>query len=176
MAKRNNSKEPRGNYRFLVIVAAALLLSFLVSTFFYSIARVYGASMSPCLEDGNWIIVDRRAYCEKGPAYGDIIVIKKPDVTGQPIIKRVMGLPRDTLAIRSGRLYRNGSPVIHDFAAMDKSENMGEITVPSGCYFLMGDNRRVSNDSRKWKKPFVQKDEIMGKAVLRFLPSFSDLR
>lgn len=175
MAKRNNSKEPRGNYRFLVIIAAALFLSFLVSTFFYSNARVYGASMSPCLEDGNWIIIDRQTYRRTGPAYGDIVVFRKTDVTDQPIVKRVVGLPKDTLEIRSGILYRNGKPA-NDFARMPQSEYMKKLAVPAGCYFVMGDNRARSNDSRRWKNPFVRRDELTGKALFRYFPGFLNLR
>lgn len=175
MAKRKSEQEPRGNYRFLVIVAAALFFAFIINFFFYSNTRVVGSSMVPLLNDGDWLLVDRQAYRRTGPAYGDIVVLRKPDVTDQPIVKRVVGLPEDTLEICSGVLYRNEKPA-NDFVRMPQSESMKKLTVPAGCYFVMGDNRARSNDSRRWKNPFVRRDEITGKALFRYFPGFLNLR
>lgn len=175
MGKISKKKKPENNYRFLLIVAAALVLAFLVNTFCFANTRVIGASMSPFLEENDWVITDRLVYFRSAPAFGDIVVIRKPDVIDQPIVKRVIGVPLDTVEIRNGRLYRNGKPVVHDFASMNKSENMKMIKVPENCYFLMGDNRGVSNDSRRWKKPFVRRDQILGKAVLKYFPELISL-
>lgn len=175
MEKICKKRKSENNYRFLLIVAAALLLAFLVNAFCFTNTRVIGASMSPFLKENDWVITDRLAYFRSMPAFGDIVVIKKPDVIDQPIVKRVIGVPRDTVEISNGRLYRNGKPVIHDFAPMSKSENMKMMTVPENCYFLMGDNREASNDSRRWEKPFVKKDEILGKAVVKYFPEFVNL-
>jgi signal peptidase I len=175
MAKSGYKRKPQGDYRFLIIVAVALFLAFIVNAFFYSNTRVVGNSMAPLLQENNWIIVDRRAYRQTSPAFGDIVVVYKPDVTGEPIIKRIMGLPLDTLEIRAGKFYRNGRE-IHDFSKMDSWETMKSVTVPKGCYFLMGDNRRASNDSRRWKNPFVRKDQIAGKVLFRYFPGYLNLR
>lgn len=175
MEKINKKRKSENNYRFLLIVAAALILAFLVNTFCFTNTRVIGASMSPFLKENDWVITDRLAYFRSAPAFGDIVVIKKPDVIDQPIVKRVIGVSLDTIEIRDGRLYRNGKPVVHDFSPMNKSENMKTVKVPENCYFLLGDNREASNDSRKWKNPFVKRNEILGKAVLKYFPKFVNL-
>lgn len=175
MEKISKKEKSDNNYRFLLLVAAALVLALLVNTFCFTNTRVIGASMSPFLKENDWVITDRLAYFRSAPAFGDIIVIKKPDVIDQPIVKRVIGVPLDTVEIRDGRLYRNGKPVVHDFAPMNKSENMKLVKVPENCYFLLGDNREASNDSRKWKNPFVKRNEILGKAVLKYFPKFVNL-
>lgn len=172
----NKKKETKGNFKFLIIVAVALVSAFLVNTFLYTNTRVIGDSMAPLLKDNDWIITDRLVYLRSNPSLDDIVVIHKKDVFDQPIVKRVIGVPLDTLEIKAGKLYRNHKLVQNDFAAMDKSENMKKITVPKNCYFLMGDNRKVSNDSRRWKNPFVRRDELIGKAVFKYFPKFINLR
>lgn len=172
----NKKKETKGNFKFLIIVAVALVSAFLVNTFLYTNTRVIGDSMAPLLKNNDWIITDRLVYLRSDPSFGDIVVIHKKDVLDQPIVKRVIGVPLDTLEIEAGKLYRNHKLVQNDFAAMDKSENMKKITVPKNCYFLMGDNRKVSNDSRRWKNPFVRRDELIGKAVFKYFPKFINLR
>lgn len=176
MAKSKIKHEPHGNYRFLLIVAAALFFAFIINTFFYCNTRVVGNSMSPFLKENDWIIVEKQAYKNKNPQFGEIVVLRKTDVTNENIIKRVIGLPNDTLEIKSGVVYINGKALEKDFSPIEKSENMAPIKVPNDSYFVMGDNRPFSNDSRKWKNPFVKKNEILGKAIFRYFPGYLNLR
>lgn len=162
----------KGNVKFLFVVLIALLCAFLLNTVVLSNSRVVGLSMYPVLNENDWIIANRLEYVNSEPSFGDIIVFKKKDVTSDPIVKRVIGIPFDTVEIIDGYLYINNKRIDNDFAAMDKSENMQKITVPKDSYFVMGDNRDLSVDSRKWEKPFVKKEQIIGKVKLKYFPKF----
>lgn len=132
--------------------------------------------MSPTLNGNDWVITDRRYYLHSDPKFGDIVVIYKKDVTNEPIVKRIIGTPTDSVEIRDGQLYINDKLLAGDFAQMDKNENMKKVTVPQNCYFLMGDNRKVSNDSRKWTNPFVTREEIIGKVSFEYFPKFVKMK
>lgn len=175
-SKKQNEAEPKVNFKILIIIGLALLFAFLVNTFFYTNTRVDGASMSPTLNANDWVITDRRAYLHSDPQLGDIVVVHKPDVTKEPIVKRIIGTPKDSVEIKDGQLFINDKLIENDFARMQKSENMKKITVPQNCYFLMGDSRNVSNDSRKWKNPFATKDEIIGKVCFAYFPKFVKMK
>lgn len=176
MAKSKPQTEPRGNYRFLVLVAAALFFAFLFTTFCFSITMVVGQSMEPLLHEHDWVVVDHRASEKSAILLGDIIVLKKPDVTHQLIIKRVAGLPGDVMEVRAGILYRNRTPVPGGSVNVDRQETMRAVTVPPKCFFVTGDNRRFSNDSRKWQQPFVKQEEVVGKALCRCFPTYRNLQ
>ena len=100
-----------GNFRFLALVGAALLASFLLSFFVVTLVRVAGPSMEPALPAGSWVLVSRTAYAASPPKAGDIIVFYKKDVFGGPMIKRVAGIGGDRLRIEGGVLYRNDEAV-----------------------------------------------------------------
>lgn len=171
MEKNKNSKSIlKGNFRFLSIIFTALLIALLLNTFVVSNTRIIGESMSPLLNQNDWVIVNRLAFLNCDPTFGDVVVLKKSDITNETIIKRIIGTPLDTVEIKNGRLYLNGNLVENDFAQMHENENMSIITVPKNCYFVMGDNTSESNDSRKWTNPFVKNDEIIGKAIFKYFP------
>ena len=90
----------------------------------------------------------------------------------QKFIKRVIGLPGETVTIRDGKVYINDStePLRDDFCPETPVGDFGPYEVPEGCYFMLGDNRNVSKDSRYWLNPYVEKDKIIGKAFLRYWP------
>ena len=89
-------------------------------------------------------------------------------------IKRVIGLPGDTIVIKNGEIYLNGSeePLAEPYLAETWTEENDGMTfeVPEKCYFMLGDNRNYSEDSRYWKNPYVQREEILAKAVFRYFP------
>ena len=93
-------------------------------------------------------------------------------------IKRVIGLPGEVVEIKDGKVYIDGSPTpLDDFFIPEKMVgSYGPYTVPENCYFMLGDNRNDSNDSRSWKNKFVRFDQLVGKAVVRYYPSFKWLR
>jgi signal peptidase I len=110
-------------------------------------AVVSSGSMLPALKQGDWLVV-RRMYGSIGR--GDILLFYSREL-GQVLVKRVAGLPGDTLVVDTGG-------------------REGVFRVPEGKYFLMGDNRKHSIDSRSWKEPYVPKEDVLGKAVARMYP------
>ena len=155
----------------IAVVAAAVLL---LNSFILINARIPSESMEPTIEKGNQIFGNRFAYKFHDPERYDIIIFRYPDDESQFFIKRVIGLPGETVVIDDGKVYINGDPHPLDDSYVAEPWGMYENTmtfeVPEGCYFVMGDNRNHSNDSRYWDNHFVSREKILGKAVLRYWP------
>ena len=155
---------------YLLCVLGAV---WLVITFVGQRTEVEGASMENTLHNGDNLIVDKLSYRFHDPERFDIVIFKFPDDESQLFIKRVIGLPGETVEILDGKVYIDGSdtPLDDSFTAETPIGDFGPYVVPEGSYFMLGDNRNCSRDSRYWIHPFVQKDKILGKAVLRYFPS-----
>jgi signal peptidase I len=164
----DNRKRLYPEYKFLILVSAALALAFICSFFFLRLSRVDGDSMSPTLSNGDWILVSPNAYKNAVPERGDIIVFKRSSLTKGHIIKRVIGLPGETVEIKSGRVFINGSAIDDEFYVFDPDSNFGPIVVDEGSCFVLGDNRSHSSDSRHWEDPQVSFREIFGKPIFYF--------
>lgn len=121
---------------------------------------------------GDRIFGNRLAYQFQEPERGDIVIFKFPDNEKEIYIKRLIGLPGDEIIIRGGLVYLNGSeePLDEPYILGPPSGDFGPYVVPEDCYFMMGDNRNNSNDSRFWEQSFVTEDEILAKAFLRYYP------
>lgn len=138
--------------------------------------KVSGQSMFPTLHSGDYIFTDKVTYRLSEPQIGQIIVFKNPRQEDQDFIKRIIGTPGDLVKVEEGKVYVNrnlldeffylNSSVITDANAF-LSEGK-EIRVPQEKYIVMGDNRGASSDSREWG--FITKEEIIGKAFLRYWP------
>ena len=109
----------------------------------------------------------------KDPERFDIVIFKYPDDESQLFIKRIIGLPGDKVEIKNGKVYINDSetPLDDSFVAETPFGSFGPYEVPEDCYFMMGDNRNNSKDSRYWENTFVRFDQIVGKAEIRYFPS-----
>ncbi len=114
----------------------------------------------------------------KEPERFDIVIFKYPDDESQLFIKRVIGLPGETVEIVDGKVYIDGSPTpLDDSFIPEKSiGSFGSYEVPEDSYFMLGDNRNNSKDSRFWDNTFVRFDQIVGKAVLRYFPTIKLLK
>lgn len=103
------------------------------------------------------------------------MIFKYPDDPEQKelYIKRIIGLPGETINIVNGKVYIDGkkTPLDDSFCPETPIGDFGPYTVPEGCYFMLGDNRNCSKDSRFWENTYVREDQIVGKAVLRYYPS-----
>ncbi|NLA10799.1 MAG: signal peptidase I [Firmicutes bacterium] len=151
-------------------IAIAIVLALLVRFFVCEFFIVEGGSMYPTLEDGYRLIVDKISYRFTEPDYGDIVIFDSR-IAARPFIKRVVGTGGDTVEIRDGKVYRNEILVDEPYLmGHSDHQNYGPVKIPPGNYFLMGDYRRNSKDSRDPLIGFVAGERIMGRARLVFWP------
>ena len=153
-------------------IVFAVLFAFVITTFVIVNAKVPSASMEQTVMTGDRLIANRLSYVLGEPQRYDIVVFKYPDDESKLYIKRIIGLPGETVEIRDGLVYIDGSdePLRTDFQCEDMVTPDAVYNVPDGCYFMMGDNRNRSADSRFWKNKYVEKSKILGKAVFRYYP------
>lgn len=156
-------------------LAAALALLLLGAVFNIRYLLVSGASMSPTLESGQHILVERLQHRFRDPRAGEVVVVKlRPEdwffanVSAGQYVKRVVAGPGDTIQIIRGEVYVNGSPLPEPYLREPSTHDMAPLTVPSGHYFFLGDNRNQTNDSRDWGP--LPRDRIIGKVLLPLLP------
>ena len=129
--------------------------------------RVDGFSMQPTLQDGEYVLVNRLAFRNNLPARGDIIVFVSPQSPDLDLIKRVIGLPDDTVKISDGKVQVNGQTLDEPYIAAAPIYN-GEWNVPEGNLFVLGDNRNDSSDSHAWG--LLPIENVIGKAILIYWP------
>ncbi len=151
-------------------LSVAVLFCFFLITFVAQAFRVQGTSMLPLLQDGERIIVNKFIYRFHPIERGDVVVFWYPRDPAVSFIKRVLGLPGDTVEIRSGQLVVNGQAVREDYLAprFRDEDSFAPTVVKKGYYFVLGDHRNSSNDSRSWGE--VPEKYIYGRAVYRFWP------
>ena len=139
-----------------------------------------GDAMSPTINDGQILVVSKTSYSQNRgiPERDQLVILEKNATNAQKvsddnIIARVAGLPGETVEIKDGKVYIDGSETALDdsFIPEKMQGSFGPYTVPDNCYFMLGDNRNDSKDSRFWKNTFVRFDQIVGKAVVRYYPS-----
>jgi len=129
--------------------------------------RVDGFSMNPTLQNGEYILVNRLAYKTGQPERGDIIVFSFPADEGQDLIKRIIGLPGETVKIANGSVTINDQELQEPYIAQDPLY-FGEWTVPEGYLYVLGDNRNDSRDSHQWG--LLPLENVIGKSVLIYWP------
>ena len=129
---------------------------------------VEGQSMEPNLISGQRLLVNKLAYRLGEPARGDIVVIDSPRGTSEKLIKRIVGLPGETVELRGGRVYINGQLIEETYHPAVGMRPYPPTIVPPGYYFLLGDNRDHSGDSRVWGS--VPRDLIVGRALVSIWP------
>lgn len=154
----------------LLTIAAAIIM---VSFFGFRVS-VIGPSMSPTLENGEKVLVNRFVYKLFDPKQNDLIVFQpNGNEKSHYYVKRVIALPGDTVQIKDGKVYVNGE-LLAESVETEKIENAmmaeNEIVVGEDEYFVLGDNRNASKDSRSSEVGMVKEDQIMGRAWLRVLP------
>jgi signal peptidase I len=149
---------------------SAAVYAVLIVTFGFQVARVEGQSMAPTLEDQDRLIVNKLVYRISDPRRGDIVMLYYPLNPDKSFVKRVIAEEGDTVRIVDGRVYVNDIPLKDDYVAPDyrSHDDWGPQVIPEGYYFVMGDHRNNSSDSRHWG--MVPKKYIIGKVQLRWWP------
>src|SRR5687767_8597816 len=155
---------------WLKTLASAAVYATLIVTFGFQVARVEGQSMAPTLADQDRLIVNKLAYRLRSPQVGDIVMLYYPLNPEKSFVKRVIAEEGDQIRIVDGRVYRNDVPIPDDYVPPEfrSHDDYGPEVVPQGYYFVMGDHRNNSSDSRHWKG--VPKKYIIGKVQLRWWP------
>jgi signal peptidase I len=160
----------------VTLVAIALLLAFFIRTFIAEPRYIPSPSMVPTLSEGDRLVVEKVLYHFKQPQFGDIVVFNPPLELqrqkkidkDQAFIKRIIATPGETVSIKEGKVYLNGQPIPENYIAEPPNQAFPEIKIPPSQFFVMGDNRNNSYDSRYWG--FVPRENIIGRAVFRFYP------
>jgi signal peptidase I len=164
---------------FLLDLLEVFVTSFAIFLFIYLLIlqphKIKGNSMEPNYHDGEYLLTDKLTYRLKVPARGDVIVFKPPVSQEEEYIKRIIALPGETISIKDGKYYIDGKQLQENYIPSSiytsgKSflPNNMEKTVPANSYFVSGDNRESSSDSRYWG--FITKESITGKAWLIYWP------
>ena len=164
--KKEKPKKTLGQeiIEWVVTLAIALVIAVVVRTFLFEPVRVDGNSMYPTLKHGEIMIVSKLDYRFGGdPERFDVVICHYPGRGNTNFVKRIVGLPGDTVQVSEGHLIVNGVVYNEKFLHERPVENFGPITVPEGTYFVMGDNRNNSNDSRRNEVGPLDREYIIGK-------------
>jgi signal peptidase I len=155
---------------WLKTLVSAAVYAILIVTFGFQVARVEGQSMAPTLEDQDRLIVNKLVYRIGEPRRGDIVMLYYPLNPDKSFVKRVIAEEGDTVRIVDGRVYVNDVPLHDDYVPPQfrSHDEWGPQVIPEGYYFVMGDHRNNSSDSRHWG--MVPKKYIIGKVQLRWWP------
>jgi signal peptidase I len=155
---------------WLKTLASAAVYATLIVTFGFQVARVEGMSMAPTLQDQDRLIVNKLAYRIGDPKVGDIVMLYYPLKPEKSFVKRIIAEEGDQVRIVDGRVFRNDVPLDDSFVPQEyrSHDDWGPQVIPEGYYFVMGDHRNNSSDSRHWG--FVPKKYIIGKVQLRWWP------
>jgi len=155
---------------WIVDLFVCVLASFIIIVFVYQPVKVEGGSMEPGLEDQERIFINKLVYRFESIGRGDIVVFRYPRDTHKSFIKRVIGLPGDRIRISSGHVYVNDFELDEPYVPPDylDARSYSDTVVPNNAYFLLGDHRNMSNDSREFGP--VMRSYIYGKAVFGYWP------
>lgn len=171
---RNQSGNGRPDMKELLdwakYILGAFIIAFLISRFIIVNAYVPTESMVQTIMPRDRVIANRLSYLFKEPQRGEIVVFKYPDNENLAYVKRIIGVPGDTVSINDGVVYINDSKLDEPYLQEPRSGSYGPYTVPEGHYFMMGDNRDNSRDSRFWENKYVAREKILGKVFVRYFP------
>ena len=157
----------------IIISLIALAIVLPIRIFIFQPFLVNGDSMIPNFAHGDYLIVDELSYRFGDPARGDVIVFKYPGDPSQKYIKRIIGLPGETVDVRDSRVFVNEEEVVEAYLSSTLETNGGgKTTLREGEFYVLGDNRKYSSDSRKWG--ILERGFIIGKAAIRVFP-FSNI-
>lgn len=167
---------------WIQVLVTAALIAFVIDRYIIANSQVPTGSMETTIMPGDRVIGSRLSYTFGEAERGDIAIFIYPDDADKGIttyyVKRVIGMPGDTIDIIDGKIYINGSdtpldePYLHEEMEEEPPQH---YEVPENSYFMMGDNRNYSNDSRRWKNKFVAEDQLVAKVLFQYYPKIRKL-
>lgn len=186
-AKKGKSRKEGFNLKdeiisWIQVLVAAAIIAFCVNHFIIANSEVPTSSMETTIMAGDRVIGSRLSYKFGDPQRGDIAIFIYPDDEAKGIktyyVKRIIGMPGDTIDIVDGKVYLNGSdtpldePYLHEPMEPEEPQH---YEVPEGCYFMLGDNRNYSNDARRWTHKYVKRDKLVAKVLFQYFPKIQKL-
>ncbi|WP_244833850.1 signal peptidase I [Clostridium sp. BJN0001] len=168
--KKNSekNKEQKSTIKeWIIDIFSVVIISVLIWNFVAYSIWIESGSMIPKLNINDRLI-STRVYHPQNLEYGDIVVFKS-DELNKILIKRLIGKPGDKIDIKDGIVYRNGEKLEEDYVKNNEKYD-GTFNVPEGKYFFLGDNRKISDDARYWKNPYIDGSKIEGKAQIKYYP------
>lgn len=165
-------------WSYVKMIAFVLVAVYIINYVLLINAEIPSESMENTIMTGDRIFGNRLAYLFDDPKRYDVVIFRYPDNEEQLFIKRVIGLPGETVEITDGKVYIDGSdvPLDDSFTPETPRGDYGPYVVPEGSYFMLGDNREFSKDSRFWVNTYVAEDKILGKALIRYFPSIKRIK
>lgn len=170
VSRKTKNKQKSPLREWVESIVGALILTVFIITFIAQSFVVQGTSMMPTLQNRQRLLVDKITYRFREPNHGDIIVFRYPSDPKEEFIKRVIAVPGDTIAIIDGRLFVNGNLIDEEYIVETTIVGFGPQYVPDGHYFVLGDNRNRSLDSRDSRVGFVPRENIVGRAIWSYWP------
>lgn len=153
----------------IVSVLICALVVFIFFNYVFLMARVVSGSMEPNVMTGAYTLSNRLPYMFCDPKRGDVAFFYPVDEPNVVFLKRVIGIPGDHVVVKNGSVYVNNEKLDEPYLAAEMSNYLdGEWDVPEGMYFVMGDNRNDSADSRVWRHPFVNRKDFIAKAIVGY--------
>jgi signal peptidase I len=158
-------------------LAFAFAAALVINNVFIVNAKVPSGSMEGTIMTGDRVVANRLAYLSSSPKRLEVVVFRFPEDESRLFVKRVIGLPGETVEIKAGRVHINGSALEEgDYLAELPTGDYGPFTVPAYHYFMMGDNRINSYDSKDWRLPFVAENKILGEVMFGYYPRLKALK
>ena len=167
---------------WIQVLVAAAIIAFCVNHFIIANSEVPTSSMETTIMAGDRVIGSRLSYKFGDPQRGDIAIFIYPDDEAKGIktyyVKRIIGMPGDTIDIVDGKVYLNGSdtpldePYLHEPMEPEEPQH---YEVPDGCYFMLGDNRNFSTAARRWTHKYVKRDKLVAKVLFQYFPKIQKL-
>lgn len=160
-------------FDWIKVIGSAFILATLINNFLIVNAVVPTGSMRETIMEGDRIIAFRTAYMFSDPRRFDIIIFSCPEGGYNLYIKRLIGLPGETLEIVDGEVFINGESIAHlehYITEVPLKESFAETVIPEDSFFVLGDNRNSSLDSRAWENSYLHRDHIIGRAVFQYFP------
>ena len=159
-------------FSWIMTIALAVVATKVINNYVILKAEVPTGSMEHTIEVDDCIMGFRLAYLFSEPERGDIVIFPWPDDPEITYVKRIIGLPGETVEIKNGSVFINGVALKEEYLKEEMLGKFGPYEVPEGSYFMLGDNRNTSADSRRWENTYLKREDIEAKVIFRYSPEF----